>query len=338
MKKTIINTVLIFSWCGYTSMYIDITPYAVYGDNVNTIAIRVDANAQEGWWYEGAGMYRHTWLVKRSPLHIITDGVYAHPVKKENSKWELPVEVTLNNTANVTANSEVEITLFDAKGNQIAQERKAATTVPLRDVVVNLLLAVNSPKLWSVETPVLYSVKTVVKQNGIITDQVETKCGFRTTRFDANTGFYLNDKNIKLKGVCNHQDHAGVGVAVPDALWEFRLRKLKEMGVNAYRCSHNPPSTEFLNVCDSLGILVMDENRNFNSSPECVNQLEWLVRRDRNRPSIILWSVFNEEPMQGTENGYQMVRRMADKVKQLDTARPVTAAMNGGFTSPVNVS
>jgi beta-galactosidase len=332
------GTLLHRNWCGYTSMYIDITPYAFYGDNLNTIAVRVDANAQEGWWYEGAGLYRHTWLVKRSPVHIITDGVYAHPVKKQNNSWEIPVEVTLNNTSKTLANPDVEVSVFDASGKLVVQGKKSTSVVSLRDAIVSIPLSVNNPTLWSVDTPVLYTVKTVVKENGIIVDNVQTKCGFRTTRFDANTGFYLNDQHMKLKGVCNHQDHAGVGVAVPDALWEFRLLKLKEMGVNAYRCSHNPPSKEFLDACDSIGILVMDENRNFNSSPEYVNQLEWMVRRDRNRPSIILWSVFNEEPMQGTENGYQMVRRMADKVKQLDTSRPVTAAMNGGFESAINVS
>ena len=326
------------SWSGYVSMYIDITPYATYGDKINTIAIRVDANPMEGWWYEGAGMYRHTWLVKRSPLHIKTDGVYANPVKKENTNWEIPVEVSLNNSGKLATNSEVEVSLYDAKGKLVVQGKKAASVAPLGDAIVNLSLAVNSPSMWSTETPTLYTVKTVVTQNGISTDEVQTKCGFRTIRFDANEGFFLNDKHLKLKGVCNHQDHAGVGVAVPDALWEFRVRKLKEMGVNAYRCAHNPPSTEFLDVCDSLGILVMDENRNFNTSPEYASKLEWLVRRDRNRPSVILWSVFNEEPMQGTENGYEMVRRMSDFVKQLDTTRPVTAAMNGGFFTPINVS
>ncbi|MEI8087365.1 MAG: beta-galactosidase GalA [Paludibacter sp.] len=332
------GTLLHRNWCGYTSMYIDITPYAVYGENINIISVRVDANAQEGWWYEGAGMYRHTWLLKRSALHIKTDGVYAHPVKKNKDSWGIPVEVTLNNSGKTLANSEVEVSVFDASGKLVVQAKKSVSTVPLRDALVSIPLSVNNPTLWSVDSPVLYTVKTVVRENGIIVDNVQTKCGFRTVRFDANTGFYLNDKNIKLKGVCNHQDHAGVGVAVPDAMWEFRLRKLKEMGVNAYRCSHNPPAKEFLDACDSMGILVMDENRNFNSSPEYVNQLEWMVRRDRNRPSIILWSVFNEEPMQGTENGYEMVRRMADVVKQLDTTRAVTAAMNGGFFTPINVS
>ena len=128
-------------------------------------------------------------------------------------------------------------------------------------------------------------------------------------------------------GTCNHQDMAGVGVAVPDSIWDFRLRRLKEMGSNAYRCAHNAPSVEFLDACDRLGMLVMDENRNFGSSPENLKQLDWMVRRDRNHPSIILWSVFNEEPSQGNEMGYEMVRRMNAAVKELDTTRPVTCLL-----------
>jgi len=188
------------------------------------------------------------------------------------------------------------------------------------------------------DNPELYSVVTIVRQKGIKLDSLVTTCGFRTIRFTADSGFFLNNKHVLLKGVCNHQDHAGVGVAVPDALWAFRLKKLKKMGVNAYRCAHNPPSNEFLDACDRMGILVMDENRNFNSSPEYMRQLEWMVRRDRNHPSIMLWSVFNEEPQEGTEIGFEMVRRMNALVKTLDTSRPVTAAMDAGQFTPINVS
>lgn len=331
------GTVLHRNWCGYTSMYVDITPYATYGDNLNTVVVRVDANAQEGWWYEGAGMYRHTWLVKRSPLHIATDGVFAHPVKK-GDKWEIPAEVTLYNSGKLQADGEVEVSLYAPNGTKLAVETVSIGVEALKECVAKLNLSVDRPQLWSPDSPTLYKVKTFVKQNGKIMDEVETRCGFRTVRFDKNTGFWLNGENIKIKGVCNHQDHAGVGVAVPDALWEFRLRKLKEMGVNAYRAAHNPMSKEFMALCDSMGIMVLDENRLFNTSPEYVRQLQWLVRRDRNCPSVILWSVFNEEPMQGTENGYEMVRRMCAVVKEMDTTRPVTAAMNGGFFSEYNVS
>ena len=320
-------------------MYIDITPYATYGDKPNTVAVRVDADAQEGWWYEGAGIYRHTWLVKRSPLHIITDGVYANPVKRDDGNWEIPVEVTVYNSGEVPEKGNIEVEVYGPDGKLAASARKAVEAGVLATETVSLPMSVSDPELWSPDTPALYKVITKVRgRDGSITDSDVTKCGFRTIRFDAQTGFWLNGKNIKIKGVCNHQDHAGVGVAVPDALWEFRLRKLKEIGVNACRASHNPMAKEYMDACDGLGIMVMDENRQFNTSPEYERQLEWLVRRDRNRPSVILWSVFNEEPMQGTENGYQMVRRMRAVVRRLDTTRLVTAAMNGGFFSEYNVS
>jgi beta-galactosidase len=326
------------NWCGYTSFQIDLTPFANFGDKPNHLVIRVDAQAMEGWWYEGAGIYRHTWLVKRNPLHIPTDGVFAHPVKKPDGNWEIPAEVTLSNIGDEAVKGEVRCVLLDPAGKQVAEARTSAEVPHLDTAVAKLNLPVRDPKLWSVDTPTLYTVRTTVLRDGEVSDAVETRCGFRTIRFDAKQGFFLNDKPLKLKGTCNHQDHAGVGVAIPDSLWEYRVRRLKELGSNAYRCAHNPPAKEFLEACDRMGMLVMDENRNFNVSPEYVRQLEWLIRRDRNHPSVILWSVFNEETTQGTEMGYQMVRRMAAVVKRLDATRPVTAAMSGGHKAPINVS
>jgi beta-galactosidase len=276
--------------------------------------------------------------VKRDPLHLITDGIFANPVKAADGSWKLPVEVTLENAGNDAAAAEVEVTLMDPAGAEIGRARAPITIDTLRRGVARLSLDVASPRLWSVDEPTLYQVRTRVLRGEKITDEVTTRCGFRTIRFDADLGFFLNDQPLKIKGTCNHQDHAGVGVAVPDSLWEFRLRRLKEMGSNAYRCAHNPPAKEFLEACDRIGMLVMDENRNFNTSDECIRELEWMVRRDRNHPSVFLWSVFNEEPMQGTKQGYEMVRRMADVVRLLDPARPITAAMNGGHLAPVNVS
>jgi len=326
------------SWSAYNASYIDMTAIARYGDDLNTIAVRVDAEAMEGWWYEGAGIYRHTWLIKRSPLHIVTDGVFAQPVKLKDGTWHIPAQVTVYNSLKQDETIQLEMTLLDRQNKTIATALTKLTAQMLEKKTAMLSLKIHQPRLWSIEDPVLYQVKTVLKQNGHILDEVTTTCGFRTIRFDARSGFFLNDKHVKIKGVCNHIDHAGVGTAVPDALWDFRFEKIKEMGANAFRSSHNAPSKRVLDICDSLGILVMDENRNFNSSPEYLSQLEWMVRRDRNHPSVILWSVFNEEPVQGTPTGYEMVRRMVKQVKQLDTTRPVTAAMNGGFFEPVNVS
>lgn len=326
------------NWSGYTSFYLDITALARYGDELNTVAVRVDAVDQEGWWYEGAGIYRHAWLVKRAPVHIMTDGVYAQPVRKAGGTWEIPAEVTLENAGKTPAEVTVETTLLDPKGREVGRQTVPATVLPLGQAVARLTLPVARPELWSVETPTLYQVRTVVRQQSRALDQVTTRAGFRTLRFDADSGFFLNGKPVKLRGTCNHQDHAGVGVAVPEALWEFRLKKLKDMGSNAYRCAHNPPAAEFLEACDRLGMLVMDENRNFNAAPEYVRQVQWLVRRDRNHPSVILWSVGNEELLQGTATGYGIARSLRHEVRQLDTTRSVTAAMNGGFFAPVNVA
>jgi beta-galactosidase len=226
---------------GYSSFQINVTPMARYGDGINTIAVRVDAEHTEGWWYEGGGIYRHTWLVKRSPVHVTTDGVYANPVQAPDGTWSIPVEVTLANTGHETASALIEVAVVDAAGQRVASGRSAPVgIVPQGDAVAKVEVPVSDPQLWSVDTPALYTVRTTVFRDGQPVDAVDTTCGFRTIRFDAQKGFFLNDQPIKLQGTSNHQDHAGVGVAVPDSIWDFRVRKLKEMGSNAYRTAHNP--------------------------------------------------------------------------------------------------
>lgn len=326
------------NWSGYNSVYIDMTPFAKFGNELNVISIQVDANAMEGWWYEGAGIYRHTWLVKRSPLHIETDGVFANPMKNADGSWSIPVQTTLYSIEEKTSTVQVESTLIDQDGQPVVSGHTEATVQPLGESVAKFVLTVNAPKLWSVEQPTLYSVQTVVKRDGVVLDELTIHNGFRTVRFDPEKGFFLNDRPMKLMGTANHQDHAGVGAAVPDSLWEFRVRRLKEMGSNAYRAAHNAPAAEFLDATDRLGMLVMDENRNFGSNPELLRQLDWLIRRDRNHPSVIMWSVFNEEPSQGTAMGYQLVRWMSESVKELDTTRPVTAAQSNSVLNSVNAS
>jgi len=334
-----VNGVLsVRNWSGYNSIYIDITPFARYGSDLNVIAVQADANAMEGWWYEGAGMYRHTWLVERNPVHIETDGVFANPVRNADMSWSIPVETTLYSIEEKPTTARVESTLYDPAGKPVVSGHADVTVQPLGESVAKFTLPVTAPRLWSVEHPTLYTVRTVVERDGVVVDELTIHNGFRTIGFDPDKGFFLNDKPVKLKGTANHQDHAGVGVAVPDSFWEFRIRRLKEMGSNAYRCAHNAPAAEFLDDADRLGMLVMDETRNFGSSPEHLRQLDWMVRRDRNHPSVILWSVFNEEPSQGTEMGYQLVRRMSASVKQLDTTRPVTAAQSNSDLNPVNAS
>ncbi|MBW8732890.1 MAG: DUF4982 domain-containing protein [Asticcacaulis sp.] len=331
------GTVIDRNWSGYNSIYADLTPLVTFGDAVNSLAIRIDAKAMEGWWYEGGGLYRPVRIVKRDPVHIVTDGVFAHPIESGGA-WTIPVEITARNIGQTARTVSAVSTLKDSHGAVVTTGRTTIAVPPLDEATGHLTLDVAAPKLWSVETAEIHTVETCLMDGQACLDIVVTTCGFRTAHFDADKGFFLNGQPLKIQGVCIHQDHAGVGTAIPDAIWEFRIRRLKALGCNAIRSSHNAPSRVLLDLCDRYGLMVMDENRQFNPSPDYMEQLRWMVRRDRNHPSIILWSVFNEEPMQGSEAGFEMVRRMAHAVKQLDTSRPVTAAMNGGFFTPVNVS
>lgn len=324
------------SLSGYVQQTVDLTPYARFGDEPNTIAIRVDGDVMEGWWYEGAGLYRDCWLAVRPALHIATDGVHATPRAQAGGGWQIPVTVTLANAGAAPGKATVEAVLQDANGRTLAQSSATATATPLATATAAMLLRVAQPSLWSPDTPTLYTLHTRLVQGGKTIDSRRTEIGFRTAGFDAASGFHLNDVPMKIKGVCIHQDHAGVGVAVPAALMEWRVRRLKQIGANAIRFTHGTADAGMLDACDRLGMLVMAENRHFDPSPGYLAQLEWMVRRDRNRPSIILWSVLNEEPMQGSEQGYEMVRRLAAAVKALDDTRPVTAAMNDGMFTPLN--
>ncbi|MCR6660650.1 MAG: DUF4982 domain-containing protein [Asticcacaulis sp.] len=343
------GTIVARNWSGYNSTYIDLTPYVTYGDSDNALVVRVDATAMEGWWYEGGGIYRDAWIVKRSPVHIVTDGVFAHPVKN-GDEWTIPAEVTVFNSGSKEATAFVNMIVTAPGGIRVSEARIPVTVPALQRRTVSLNHSLGAVHLWTLDDPYLYEVETELLLPGqmasgfeshpftAVLDYVQQFAGCRTQRFDAKTGFYLNDKPLKIKGVCLHQDHAGVGCAVPEGLLDFRLRKLKELGANAIRFSHNAQNKALMDACDRHGFLVMAENRNFNASTDYLEQLEWLVRRDRNHPSVFLWSVFNEEPMQGTEQGYEMVRRMSAVVKSLDTSRPVTAAMNDGLFTALNVS
>lgn len=332
------GNVVVHVWSAYNSAYVDVTPFARFDGEPNIIAVRADSSPLQGWWYEGGGIYRHVWLVKRDPIHIVSDGVYAHPRAQADGRWTIPIEATIANIGEHAADAVVRAMLIDPAGAIVGSAQAAVSVAPLDRAVAHLTIAVDKPQLWSIEQPALYGVRTSVTVGGREVHSVETNAGFRTQHFDPAHGFFLNGQSVKIKGVCIHQDHAGLGVALPDAIIDYRLRRLKELGCNAIRSSHNAPTSALLDAADRLGFLVMDENRLFNSSPDYLVMLEWMVRRDRNHPSVILWSVFNEEPLQGTRDGYEMVRRMAAAVKALDDSRPVTAAMNNGMFAPVNVS
>ena len=321
---------------GYTSFHYDISDLLNFG-GTNLVAVRLDATQFEGWWYEGAGVYRHVWLLKVAPVHVIPWGVFVHAQPAEDGQvWQVTVATELANQSDQTCDCTIVSTILDAGGNIVASVQTEQTLAPGDRPELKQSIQVDQPHLWSLEDPYLYRLKTGLycgdkPLDGWPVDGCETSFGLRTIRFDAGQGFFLNEKPVKLKGTCNHQDHAGVGVAVPDRLHEYRIRRLQEMGCNAYRCSHNPPAPELLEACDRLGMLVMDESRHLDSSPQGLFELESLLRRDRNHPCIFLWSLGNEEPIQKTDAGGRIAASLKRLVHRLDPTRPVTQAMNGGW-------
>ena len=315
---------------GYAPFSYDITDHAWYGRK-NVLVVRVDATEHEGWWYEGAGIYRHVWLVKTSPVHVPQWGTFVTSDVKGNSAT-LTIATEVSNEQESEASCTVVSKVLDGKGNVAATHRAPAISIPAwgRRKVTQKVKASN-PQLWSIEEPNIYRLETTLEAGGSSVDQYETPFGIRTIRFDKDKGFFLNGKPVKIKGTCNHQDHAGVGIALPDRLQYFRIAKLKEMGSNGLRTSHNPPTPELMDACDRLGMVVLDENRMFSSAPEGLSQLSRLVRRDRNHPSVVFWSTGNEEGEQSTARGARMCRTMERLVRRLDPTRPITQAMNGGW-------
>ncbi|MHC4418250.1 MAG: glycoside hydrolase family 2 TIM barrel-domain containing protein, partial [Planctomycetota bacterium] len=323
---------------GYTSFGIDITDYVNYGES-NLLVVRVDAGVYELWSYEGAGIYRHVWLVKTDPLHVARWGTYVRSDVKSGKTNDASVTIQTNvtNEQNDARGCELISTIVDAGGETVATVRSKETIKGWANKEFVQKVKVKKAKLWSVESPHLYKLLTTVKERGRVTDTYETGFGIRTFSFDADKGFSLNGKAMRLNGVCLHQDHGGVGVAIPDALHDFRIKKMKEMGANALRCAHNPVAPEALDAADRLGMLVMDETRSPGSTKERLGQLRSIVRRDRNHPSVIMWALGNEERIiQGSEIGGRIMRSMKRAVRKLDPSRPVTLAMNGALGSVVS--
>ncbi len=323
------GTLLRHSFSGYNSFAVDITDMANFGAVPNVVAVRIDASGWEGWWYEGAGIYRNVWLVKKPAAHIARNGVYARPVKKADGRWSLEIQAETENSFETEQVFSLRAELFSPEGESLGTDGIRGTLGGYETAVNTFRIEAGSPRLWSPETPVLYRAR-VTLDGPCGTDYLEVPVGFRTIELDSETGFWLNGENRKLKGFCNHQDHAGVGAAVPYSVKEYRIRKLKDLGADAYRCAHNP-DPEILDICDRLGMLVMEENRAFSSSEENLRDLEGIVKNARNHPSVILYSVFNEEPLQGTGKGRRMAGRMRDTIRRLDPNRPVMGAFNGGY-------
>ena len=321
---------------GFTGMEYNLSEYLNYGGE-NMIAVRVDATMEEGWYYEGAGIYRHVWLQKTDPLHVITHGSFVNPIPEGNDA-RIRVSTSLINEQLKEAGCTVRYRVIDATGNNVSEAAiRDFNLAPWQQKDIQSELKLAGAHRWSLDTPYLYTLVTEIRNGETIKDRIQTVFGIRSLRFDPDKGFFLNDKPIKIKGTNNHQDHAGVGTAVPDALMGFRLRQLMKMGANAYRTSHHPPAPELLDSCDRLGILVIDENRLMGVTTHHFDYLKRLVLRDRNHPSVISWSIGNEEwGIEGNELGAKIAQTMQAFVKTIDTTRGITAAISGGWQKGIS--
>ncbi len=317
---------------GYATQIYDISEYINYGGE-NLLTVRADASTEEGWFYEGAGIYRHVWLEKADPVHVAPFGTFVHTcLSAPYNEAQLTVETTVRNASAAPATYSLKHTLLDADGKAVAFVTGAPQTFQAKEESHSALrLSLKNPHLWSLEDPYQYKVKTEVIKEGITVDCYETPIGLREAVFDPDQGFFLNGERVELKGVNMHQDHAGVGSGIPDALQVYRLKQLKKMGVNAYRSSHNPMTPEMLDACDSLGILVMEENRLMGINEEHVRLLRRMIERDRNYPSIILWSVGNEEwGLEWNDKGRKLTESMREYCHRIDPTRPVAVATSSG--------
>lgn len=351
---------------GYTSFHVDIADAVNFGGE-NLLAVFVDPTDFEGWWYEGGGIYRHVWLNVADQVHVAPWGVYvtsevADVIGAPSAK--LRIETLVANRTPETQNCSVVSTVRDPDGRVVGTVTDnlvvPSTPVPAdaREKILSsakmdqpsylhagtqLVQEVNlsSARLWSLEERNRYTVVTEILRDGKVVDRHTQKFGIRTLRFDPNDGFFLNEKSVKLNGVCNHQDFVGVGIGMTDSILYYRMKKLQEFGCNAIRCSHNPMSPAMYEACDELGLLVMDENRHPGSSIATKSwdgqpydntwHVESMVLRDRNYPSVIMWSMWNEEfAIQNTPFAREMMAALIQAVHQHDRTRPVTCANNSG--------
>jgi beta-galactosidase len=318
---------------GYAPFDFDLTDFLNYGGK-NFLVVRMDASFGDGWFYEGAGIYRHVWLTKTDALHLGRWESYVRSGVKGNSAT-FSLGTIVKNDGTRPENCRVRWQIFDPSGKAVASADGAPQSINAGGTATFTTTAnLSSASLWSPETPNLYSAVATIESGGKARDAERVTFGVRSVTWDADRGFFLNGKSVKLKGTCNHHDHAGVGAALPDRLQSYRLAILKDMGGNAVRTSHNMPTPEWVEACDRMGMMMMCETRQMSSNPEGMAQLEAMVKRYRNSPSIILWSMGNEEwIMMPQEQGPRVVADMIARTHELDPTRLCTAAVNQSFST-----
>jgi len=333
-----VNGILIGSEpSGYIHQDYDITPYLFFGDaadKTNLVCVRADATFEEGWFYEGGGIYRHVWLEKSEPLHVSTDGVFVY------TEWGTSLsDATIHIESEVTNDGHEAINGYNVEHRLIAPDGSVAARCsaqgsslkPTESGKTSATVKLHNPKLWSLEKPNRYKVVTRVTSGGKVVDEYTIKTGFRQIKMDKDKGLFLNGKHVKLKGFNNHQDHAGVGSAIPDGLQQYRMERMEEFGANAYRASHNPMTSELLDVCDSLGILVFEENRLLGINDFEMDVALDMVRHDRNHPCVFLWGIGNEEwGLEWDPRSVDIAKTMTERIHLKDPTRMVAAASSSG--------
>lgn len=329
---------------GYIGFEYDLTTNLSFGAT-NVLAVRVDNSRQpNSRWYSGSGIYRHVWFNVSGPLQIAHWGtcVTTPQISSNSATIRMRTRVENGNPGGRAVSLQSEI--LDPQGRAVAVANSDATLAAGRAIDFDQTVNVTGPSLWSVDSPTLYRLRSTVKSGDEVVDETETPFGIREIRYDVDRGFFLNGQHVKMQGLCLHHDGGSVGAAVPEAVWERRLRTLKEMGCNAIRMSHNPPAPELLDLCDRLGFLVMDEafdewRRGKVRQGYATFFDEWsqrdlsdMLQRDRNHPSIVLWSVGNEIPEQTRANGADVLRPLVETCHREDPTRPVTSACDNIYT------
>lgn len=312
---------------GYTSFEVDLSELCQFGA-ANAVAVQVDARENELWSYEGGGIYRAVRLVITNPVHVPQWGAFVRTGDADDP-GRTEVELTVCNQSYAALTAELSCQILAPDGTAVADSCGTLSLEGMDRATADLQMTVENPHLWSLEAPTLYTLVAEIRVNGEAVDQYEQRFGYRYCHFDGATGFYLNGMSLKLKGTCCHQDSGCVGVAVPAGLQAWRVARLKSYGCNAIRTSHNPPDPALLTACDELGMLVMDELRVPGIAPEILADAESVIRRDRNHPSVILWSIGNEEmKIQNTDVGVGIFRRIQHLVHRLDPSRATTYGCN----------
>jgi len=320
---------------GYVSFAYELTPHLV--DGVNVVAVRVDnASQPNSRWYSGSGIYRHVWLTVVDPLRVGQWGTVVTTGHVDSTHAEVLVRTRIENRHPAPRRGVLRSTIVDGAGREVGRRDTAFSVATGERLVVEQHLHIDAPRLWSVESPQLYRLRSTVMDGGRVIDTTVTTFGIRTIAYDADRGFLLNGQRVKMKGVNLHHDGGAVGAAVPERVWERRLERLKAMGANAIRTAHNPPAPEFLDLCDRMGFLVMAEafdewthgkvefgyHRYFADWAE--RDLVDFIRRDRNHPSIVLWSLGNEIGEQHAAGGHEVLAALRDIAQREDPTRPVT--------------